>query len=351
MRAIEFSQNRTASVVDIASPLARPGEVVVTVTSAGICGSDLAALSGHHPFRIPPLISGHEAGGVIVELGDGVQDWAIGDRVAIEPQIACGSCGTCARGNYHLCPEKVMLGIAEWPGALAQRVRVPASTLHSLPPEVDDELAALVEPMAVAVHSVREAPEMRGAHVVILGGGTIGAMCAHQARLSEAASVTVTDPRPRSRELATALGAIAIDPKDVAWRDEALATAPQGGFDIAVVATAVSGIVDDAIGLVRPRGTIVQVGLFGAPESIQVAALQMGEKRLVGSNVYTRNDMRRAIASIAADPEGIRKVITHRGGLDAAAHYLTEKVAGAPDDVIKYIVLPGLPSERTEHTL
>lgn len=346
MKAIEFTQNRTATVVDIASPIAGAGDVVVHVTSAGICGSDLTALAGHHPFRVPPLISGHEAGGVIVELGTGVEDWALGDRVAIEPQLACGECVVCVRGHYHLCPTKIMLGVAEWPGGLAERVRVPASTLHRLPPEVDDELAALVEPMAVAVHSVGQAPEVRGSDVVILGGGTIGAMCAHQARLSGAASVTVTDPRPGNREMAIALGVTAIDPQRPEWRDEARATTRNGYFDTAIVATAVPGIIDDAVGLVRPRGTIVQVGLFGGPESFHVSALQMSEKRLVGSNVYDADDMRGAIASIAADPEGIRSLITHRGSLDAAACYLTDKAAGAPDDVIKYVVLPQHPEQE-----
>jgi 2-desacetyl-2-hydroxyethyl bacteriochlorophyllide A dehydrogenase len=340
MKAIEFRPDRTAQLVDIDVPMARVGEVVLRVTSAGICGSDLTALAGRHPFRIPPLISGHEAGGVVVEVGDGVEGWAPGDRAAVEPQLACGGCAVCGRGDYHLCPSKIMLGIAAWPGALAELVRVPASTLHPLPDEVDDELAGLVEPMAVAVHAVRQAAPVDGLDVIVLGGGTIGVMIAHQARLSDASSVAVTDPRPGNRAMVLAVGADAYDPSLDGWDHAARARTRDGAFDVAIVATAVPGILDEAISLVRPRGTIIQVGLFGSPELVHVPALQMAEKRLIGSNVYDRQDMASAIAAIAADPIAIRSLITHRGDLAAAAHYLTRKVAGADDDVVKYVVLP-----------
>jgi 2-desacetyl-2-hydroxyethyl bacteriochlorophyllide A dehydrogenase len=341
MKAIEFRPDRTAHLVEVDIPEAGVGEVVVRVTSAGICGSDLTALAGRHPFRIPPLISGHEAGGVVVEVGDRVEGWLPGDRVAIEPQLACGGCAVCDRGDYHLCPSKVMLGIAAWPGALAESVRVPSSTLHRLPDAVDDELAALVEPMAVAVHAVRQAPAIDGLDVIVLGGGTIGVMTAHQARRSGAASVTVTDPRPGNRAMALAVGADAHDPSETDWDRIARARTREGAFDIAIVATAAPGIVDEAIALVRPRGTVVQVGLFGEPEHVRVSALQMAEKRLIGSNVYDRQDMASAIEAIAEAPEAIRTLITHRGDLAAAARYLTRKVAGADDDVVKYVVLPG----------
>lgn len=340
MQAIEFLPDRTARVVEIDVPAPRAGEVVVRVTSAGICGSDLTALAGRHPFRIPPLISGHEAGGVVIDVGEGVEAWRPGDRVAIEPQLACEGCAVCLRGDYHLCPSKIMLGVAAWPGALAEAVRVPASTLHRLPDEIDDELAALVEPMAVAAHAVRQAPPIAGLDVVVLGGGTIGVMTAYQARRGGATSVAVTDPRPGNRAMATAVGADAHDPSRPGWTDTARARTREGAFDVAVVATAVPGILDEAISLVRPRGTIVQVGLFGGPETVHVSALQMAERRLVGSNVYDREDMASAIAAIAASPDAIRTLITHRGDLAAAARYLTRKVAGADDDVVKYVVLP-----------
>lgn len=341
MKAIEFRPDRTAHVVDVDRSVARAGEVVVRVTSAGICGSDLTALAGRHPFRIPPLISGHEAGGVIVEVAADVTGWAPGDRVAIEPQLACGGCPVCERGDYHLCPKKIMLGVAAWPGALAEFVRVPAATLHALPADVDDELAGLVEPMAVAVHAVRRATTVEGRDVVVLGGGTIGAMIAHQTRLRGAASVAVTDPREGNRSMAAAVGAVAYDPQVSGWDREARSTTREGAFDVAFVATAVPGILDEAISLVRARGTIVQVGLFGAPELVSVPALQMAEKHLIGSNVYGHEDIAAAIAAIAVDPEAIRSLITHRGDLADAARYLTRKVSGIADDVVKYVVLPG----------
>ena len=340
MKAIEFREDRTAHLVEVAAPEAEAGGVIVRITAAGICGSDLAALGGRHPFRIPPLISGHEGGGTIVMVGAGVAGWAVGDRVAIEPQLSCGTCAVCTGGDYHLCPEKIMLGIARWPGTFAEYVQVPVSTLHRLPPEVDDELGALVEPMAVAVHSVRQAPAIDGNDIVVLGGGTIGAMIAYQALRRGAEQVVVTDPRAGNRDICGALGAIALDPTTPNWREQARGRMRAGSADVVFVAAAVPGIIDEAIRLVRPRGTVVQVGLFDGQVPVLISALQMAEKRLVGSNVYDGDDMREAISAIAETPDAIRTLITHRGDLASAAEYLTRKVAGEPDDVVKYVVFP-----------
>lgn len=351
MLAIEFRTGRTAQVVEAPAPRAGRGDVVVRVGASGVCGSDLTALLGTHPFRIPPLISGHEAGGTIVEIGPDVTGWTVGDRVAIEPQLACGACAICERGLGHLCGRKVMLGVADWPGSFAELVRVPASTLHAVGDAVDDELSALVEPMAVAVHAVRQAAETGDARtagnseglgdVVVLGGGTIGAFIAQQSVTAGARRVAATDPRERNRRLCERMGAEAYDSSDPKWAAEAARRTVHGAFDVAFVAVAVPGILDRAVSLVHPRGTIVQVGLFGAPEPFTVSALQMAERRLIGSNVYDADDFRTAIAAIGRDPETVRAVITDRGDLAEAAEYLTSKASGVADEVVKYIVRPG----------
>jgi len=342
MRAIELQADQTARVVTIERPTPRSGEVVVRVEASGVCGSDLTALRGIHPFRIPPLISGHEAGGEVVELGANVTMVRTGDRVVIEPQVSCGVCATCLDGYYHLCPEKVMLGIAAWPGSFAEYVCVPESTLHLVGPEVTGELLAIVEPLAVAAHSVRQAGDIRGSRVAVLGGGPIGSLIVHQAAAAGAGSVTATDPRVLNRELCLALGATwAFDPLEDGWLDVARTSA--GVFDVVFVAATAPQIVDQAVAMVRPGGTVVQVALFGTPITFAISALQMAERRLVGSNVYSGDDFRTAIAAIQRDPEVLGLIINGRGGLEAGAEYLNSKVAGHDDEIVKFVILPHLP--------
>lgn len=338
MKAIEFHTDRTAAVVDVDRPSAGPADVVVRVAASGICGSDLTALLGRHPFRIPPLISGHEAGGTIAEVGRDVTSWAVGDRVAIEPQVSCGSCAMCEAQFSYLCTRKVMLGVSEWPGSFAEYVAVPATTLHRIEPAVDDELCALVEPMAVAVHSARQADALAGSRVAVLGGGTIGALIAHQCVAEGARRVVITDPRERCREIGRRVGAEPFAPGSDEW--EAIASDTSQLSDYVFVATAVPGILDQAVALAKPRGTVVQVGLFGQPELFTVPALQMAERRIVGSNVYNWDDFEKAAAEIQRDPETVRAVITDRGSLHDAASYLNGRALGFEDDVVKFIMMP-----------
>lgn len=336
MRAIEFRPDRTAAVVRRPVPQPGPGEVLVRVLSAGICGSDFTALAGRHPFRIAPLISGHEGGGRVEAWGDGVTDWAVGERVVFEPQRSCHDCALCQEGLGYLCPNKVMMGVAEWPGTLAEFAVAPAAALHRVAPEVPDWLLALGEPMAVAVHSVQQAPDLAGHRVLVLGGGSIGAFIVHRAAAAGAAEIVVSEPRDHNRELCLAFGAdAAIIPAELPEEFGA-----GTWFDTVFVAAAVPGIVDTALAAVRPRGTVVQVGLFGSPETVRIPRLQMAERRLVGSNVYTPSNVDEANAAIATDPGTIARVVSHRGSLEDAVGFLNARMAGVADETIKYIVEP-----------
>ena len=341
MRAIEFQRDQNAQVVSIADPRPSAGEVVLRVLAAGICGSDVTALKGQHPFRIPPLISGHEAGGVVVERGSGVTSVELGDRVAIEPQVSCQICVLCASGHYYLCRSKVMLGVAEWPGALAEYVAVPASTVHVLPDSVADELSALIEPIAVAAHAVRQTGDVYGTDVAVLGGGPIGALLVHQLVRAGAASVTATDPRAENRRLCAAMGAShTFDPTDARWQGDALSATRAGGFATVFVAATVPHVVDEAVSITSPRGTIVQVALLGKPINFTISALQMSERRLIGSNNYSRLDFGAAIDTAAQDPLVVAGIINARGGLDRAAQYLNDKAQDIPDAIVKFVVDP-----------
>lgn len=336
MRAVEFTRDRTARVVDRDVPDPRPGEVLVRVTSAGLCGSDLSALRGSHPFRAPPLITGHEGGGTVVVAGQGVDEAWVGRAVALEPQRACAVCDACAAGLPHLCRDRLMLGMPGWPGTLSEYVTAPTTCLHLVDPGVPPGLLALAEPLAVDVHALSMAPALDGARVAVLGGGPIGALLVHLARARGAAHVAATDPRASSRAACTALGAHATADPSAPDRHDALG-AP---FDVVFVAAAAPGVLDEAGALLRPRGTIVQVGMFGTPQTVDLTALQRDEKALVGTITYTATDFAEAARELGRSWSALSGLVTDGGGLDGAVAHLHDRVAGRPDDVIKLLVRP-----------
>ncbi|TFD62556.1 hypothetical protein E3T39_00975 [Cryobacterium suzukii] len=341
MRAIEFTRERAARVVDMEIPVPGQGEVLVRITSAGICGSDLTALGGKHPFRVPPLISGHEGGGIVESVHDSVSaDW-VGARVAVEPQQACRTCTSCKLGIYNLCRNRLMLGMQNWPGTLAEYIVAPEECLHRVSNTVPIELLALAEPLAVAHHAVCKVPSVTGKRVAVLGGGAIGGLIVHFLAERRAESIVVTDVRPHNRQLGLELGATAaVDPLTSGWKDAAAGYAAAGEFDIVFVAAAVPHIVDDAIELLAPQGIVVQVGLFSRSIDFDIAAMQQYEKLIVGSNIYTAFDFVAAVETLENNVEKLQRLVTSQTSLEAAADFLTNKALGRVDEIVKMIVVP-----------
>lgn len=342
MKGLEFTAGGTAQVVTLDRPAPPAGEVVVAVTSAGVCGSDLTALRGVHPFRVPPLITGHEGGGRVVEVGPDVDPGWVGRQVALEPQRACGRCAPCAEGLPHLCRNRLMLGMAGWPGTLAEYVTAPLACLYTVADTVPEGLLALAEPLAVVHHAQRRAPDLAGRPVAVLGGGPIGALQVHVALEAGAQVVLATDPRARAREACAGLGAReTLDPTSTDGRKALAARA--GTLDAVFVATAVPGVVDQAVALLRPRGTVVQVGLFSRPVEVDVAALQQDEKTLTGSTVYAAQDVSAAVATLERSWRELAALVTDAGGLDGVAAHLRavlDGTTGAAPAVIKLLARP-----------
>lgn len=339
MRAIEFSPDGSASATDIPVPVAGPGEAVIRVTSAGVCGSDYSALHGTHPFRKPPLISGHEVGGVISELGDGNGDgsgqpFAVGDAVVIDPQWPCNQCALCLRGDYHLCPDKTMLGVASWDGGLADFVKVPTFTLVKAPAELDHSLLSFAEPVAVAVHAVRKAGTIGSdpsPRVLVLGGGTIGTLItAVLTAENPGLEVTVIEPREHLHELLTLAGAASCL--------TAVEQAPTRGFDLTFIAAGVPALVEASVAATSTGGTIVQVAVFGSSQPTPVGDLQMREISMVGTATYTKDDIADALAIVLAKLPLVHRMVTYTGDWDDAAARITSIAADGPGDVLKLIV-------------
>ena len=198
-----------------------PAEAIVSVAYCGICGTDLHEYTdgpvmirpGAHPLTgaSPPLTLGHEFSGTVVALNEDVTGVEVGQRVTVDPCWRCDDCYWCARGDYHICKRGGSIGLAS-DGALAPLVRVQAQGLVPLTDAIDDQTAALIEPLAVGLHAVRRGRVVPGDHVLVVGAGPIGAAVILAARAA-GASVYVTEPTAKRRELALELGATeAFDP-------------------------------------------------------------------------------------------------------------------------------------------
>jgi len=264
MRAVVVDRPGTFGVRDVPPPHPRAGEVVLEVRACGLCGTDVHIAHGEFPPAPYPLIPGHEFAGVVVEQGAGVTAPAVGDRVAVDPTLACGNCDGCREGHANLCARWGAIGDTV-AGGLAERVAVPAANCHPVPDGLDWGEAALIEPLACALWGAHRARVQPGAAVLVLGGGTMGLLLAQVLRRCGAARVGVAEPHPDRRALALEVGADAA----VAPGEEApLAAGRPGGFDLVADATGRPEVIARGLDLVRRGGTFLVFGV--APEAATV---------------------------------------------------------------------------------
>lgn len=334
MRAIKVNEARVAVLVEREIPEPSATDVVVRVTSAGICGSDIAVLHATHPFRIPPLITGHEVGGAVAAVGEECSLVSVGDKVIIDPQRACGSCEFCLSGRYHLCSEKQMLGISEWDGALADYVKVPETCVIKAPVDIDERFLSVAEPIAVAAHAVEQILYRGPERVLILGGGTIGALILRVLKHHEVEHVDVSEPRTTTHELLRKFGVQRIfDPVEIGRSDS-------GGYDVVFIAAGVPDLFDAAFDVVQQGGAIVQVAVFKDKVSIPVGEIQTRELAMHGTAMYTKDDFRTALEIMVADPSIATDLVTDIESLDTAADVLNRVAQEGMGSSVKIVMVP-----------
>lgn len=303
-------------IATLPDPTPGPGELLLRVRRAGVCGTDLHLL-GDPPAVPPGAVLGHELAGEVAALGPGVAGWRVGERVAALPYIACGACPACAAGDEMGCAGLRMLGAGDLPGAFAEYVRVGARHALRLPDGVDFDGGALVEPLAVGLHALRAAAVRPGEHVLVLGGGAIGLAAAAWARDGGAGEVIVVDRLPHRRALAPAFGAsIVVDAGD----DGALfALADRLGGQPPVVIECVGapGMLQHCLGLVGRRGRIVVAGAGMAPDPLMPAMACLKEVALHFVVGYRRDEFAAALAALAAGRVAGTEMVSDQIDLEA----------------------------------
>jgi L-iditol 2-dehydrogenase len=184
MKAALVVAREKVEIREIDIPKIKSDEALIKVKAVGVCGSDLHLFRGTHPVRKPPAILGHEVAGDIVEVGDRVSNLKVGDRVTVEPQQGCGKCEFCRQGIVSLCLNKKTPGTPDWNGTFAEYFNAPAQVVHKITDNVSYQMATLIEPLAVAVHTVGRITVKEKDTLVILGSGTIGLLTLVVARES-----------------------------------------------------------------------------------------------------------------------------------------------------------------------
>lgn len=312
MKAAVLVETGKIDIRDIVRPGLAPDELLIRTAYAGVCGSDLHAFRGKHPFRRPPVILGHELAGTVVECGGSVQGFRPGDRVTVMPLLACGTCRLCRMGRENICLHKRVPGVGEWLGAFAEYALAKASVTYTLGDATPAELGVLAEPLAVGVHAVtRQARIESHSRVLVLGGGTIGILTAIAARAAGAADIVITDLFEFNLALTHALcGAAKVHADQKGWEED-LARAYPDKFDVTFLCSGAPATVGQAMRLTRRGGRIVVTGLFLEPVPMDLTAVTLGELELVGSQIYDHQDFRTAVDWLDAGRFDFGKLVTH----------------------------------------
>jgi len=294
MKAAVLYGPRDIRLESCAAPELKPGMVLLRSLQVGICGSDQHYYEhGYCAAFVPdrPFVLGHEVMAEVAAVADDVDTVRPGQRVAVNPARSCGFCEACKSGRGNLCRKTIMLGSASTTpptnGGLAEFVVVRADQCHLLPEHMDESLGAMMEPFAVALHAVKRAGIVSGRRVLVTGAGAIGLLTAITARAYGAAPVAISDLVPERRAKARELGIDAVLDPAAADFTESTRELTGEGFDVVLEASGAPPALRSAFNLVRPGGTIVQIGTLGTADiPLPANKLMNKEINLVGSMRY-----------------------------------------------------------------
>lgn len=332
MKALLLAEYGRLAVTEMEVPPIGEEDVLVRVRACGICGSDIHGYTGITGRRIPPLVMGHEAAGVIERAGSAVQGFAPGDRVTFDSTVYCGRCAFCRRGDVNLCDARMVLGVScgdyRRHGAFAEFVSVPARILHHLPDSLPFEQAALVEALAVAVHAVGRKVPAASDRVVVLGCGMIGLLTIQVLRARGVRNIVAVDLDARRRALAEGVGAGSAlsNIADVADADHA--------FEVVGHAQTVAA----AIRCVRKGGVVTLVGNLSPEVPLPLQAVVSREITLYGS-CASSGEYPEAIRLMAAGAVNVAPLITARAPLEDGQQWF-DRLHRGDEGLMKIVLVP-----------
>ncbi|TDF95993.1 zinc-binding dehydrogenase [Paenibacillus piri] len=312
MQAGLYISEKQVKADSIEKPAPQPGEALIKVAFAGICGTDMMIYSGKHPRAKAPLAMGHEFSGVIESINSigSPSSFAAGDRVVIEPTLSCGSCAACRSGAFHVCQTLKLLGIDKH-GGFAEYAAVPLDRLHRIPDELTDTHAAMAEPVAVAVHTIRRSSLKVGDDVAILGAGPIGLLVGLMAKQAGAGQIIISDISPYRLKKAEQFGLTALNAKEVNVTEEVLKRTGGNGADVVFEVAGSQLTANQMIEAVRTQGQVVVVSVYKQAPTIDLAAMHFRELSLTTTRCYSKDDFAKAIRLMTSGAIDVSPFISH----------------------------------------
>lgn len=340
MRVSVLRGRHEVAVEERPVPEPGPGEVLVKIGSVGVCGSDVHYYEhgriGPHVVD-SPLVLGHEAGGVVAEVGPGVETLDVGQRVSLEPGVPCRGCRQCLQGRYNLCPDVKFFATPPYDGAFAEYVAMPAAFVYAVPDEVSDDAAGLVEPLSVGVWACRRSRVAPEDTVLVSGAGPIGLASAMAARAYGARSVTVADVNPHRVELSRTLGFEAVDVSEASLEAHGVRA------DVLIECSGHPRATWDAVHAVDRAGRVALVGMGQDELALPLPHIQDFELTLTGAFRYA-NTWPTAIDLVASGKVDLDALVTGHFGLDEVEDALTAPSRDSRS--VKSVVRPGQEPKR-----
>ena len=277
MKALLYTAPYTLSHEEVPVPQLAESDVLVRVRTVGICGSDVLGYTGTTGRRIPPLIMGHEAAGIVAEVGRGVKSIPVGQRVCFDSTVFCNACVACTNKMFNRCLRREVLGVSvpgmKRHGAMAEFVRLPAHALHAMPESLSFRHAAMLEPLAIGLHAVSRGPGLANSRILIIGAGTIGLCVLQAVCLQNPRQVIVTDLSAHRLEVARDLGAdVAEEPHDYSYE-----------ADVTFEVVGIAPTIDAAIQGTKSGGCVVLVGNAAQCPPVDIQAVVAKELTLTGT--------------------------------------------------------------------
>jgi len=350
VKALLLSEYKHLEIADVAVPGVGAGEVLVRVAACGICGSDVHGYDGSSGRRIPPVVMGHEAAGIIAAVGDEVKGFTVGDRVTFDSTVYCGECEFCRRDEVNLCENRQVLGVScgeyRRAGAFAEYVAVPARILYRLPDALSFEEAAMLEAVSVALHGVRLA-ELKGKETaLVIGAGMIGLLTLQAAKVAGCSLVIVADIDATRLKLASDMGADeGLQASSAELVSEVLRVTGGRGVDVVLEAVGRDETVGAAIDCVRKGGTVVLVGNIAREVTLPLQKVVTRQIRLQGS-CASAGEYPKAMELVSSGRIKVGPLITAVAPLEDGPSWF-ERLHGREPSLMKIVLDPRCGANKT----
>ncbi|HYO25891.1 MAG TPA: galactitol-1-phosphate 5-dehydrogenase [Lacipirellulaceae bacterium] len=350
MKALLLSDYLKLELVDLPRPQIGPGDLLVRVAACGICGSDVHGYDGSTGRRIPPIVMGHEAAGVVEAVGPGVTRFQSGDRVTFDSTISCGDCEYCRAGRINLCDRREVLGVScgdyRRNGAFAEFVTVPVRVAYALPDALPMEHAALIEAVSVAVHAVALTPAASGDDVIVVGAGMIGLLVIQALRSAGSGRILAVDVDGDRLSLAGRLGAaLTFNASEGDVVADILAATGGRGAAAALEVVGTTATIDCAVRGVRKGGAVTLVGNLAPRAEIPLQMVVNREITLRGS-CASNGEYPQCIKLMASGAIDVRPLITACIPLEDAPAWF-ERLHARERGLMKVVVQPNLQASAT----